>query len=86
MHGMKQSVQDNYDITTTTKQLINKLNSNNKQVILTIFGNPYSIQFFKDTPTIIAACENDLQAQLATADVILGTLDPRGTLPIDVGI
>ena len=84
MHGMTKSVRNNYGITSSTKQLINKLNTANKQVILVIFGIPYSIKFFKDTPAIIAAYENDPEAQSAAADLLLGNLHPHGTLPIRI--
>lgn len=84
IHEMTQSVQNDYGITNTTKQLLNNLNKENKQIIVVIFGNPYSMQFFKDISAIIIAYEDEAETQIAAADVILGNLKPRGTLPVTI--
>ncbi|MGB8367534.1 MAG: glycoside hydrolase family 3 N-terminal domain-containing protein [Candidatus Babeliales bacterium] len=86
IHWMSQSIQNSYGITDITKKLINNLSKKNKKIILVIFGNPYSIQFFKNISTIIFAYENEPEAQIAASNIILGNLKSVGVLPVKITV
>ncbi len=72
----------NFGITKETLQLINQFKKSNKKVILSLFGNPYSLALFGKEDAIIMAYEDDPDAQHSAAEVILGKAKPTGKLPI----
>lgn len=78
---MNKFASKNYGISNKTLELINELNKKNN-VILILFGNAYSLKFFKNIPTIIMAYEDDIDAQNAAANIISGKLKPSGSLPV----
>lgn len=79
---MNKDAKENFGIHQNTFNLIKSLISKKKRVIISIFGSPYSLKFFKDEDAIIVAYEADPDAQVASAKVILGLLNPKGKLPI----
>lgn len=72
----------NFGISKNELDFLTKLNKTNKNLILTIFGSPYSLKFFENFKNIILAYEDDEDAQIATAKVILGKLKAKGKLPV----
>lgn len=83
LHGMSRFAQDNYGLTDKIIHLINAL-CIKKDVILVIFGNPYSLKNFTNASTVICAYEDDKDAQIGAAKVVLGTIRAEGKLPITV--
>ena len=43
---------------------------------------PYSLRLFENCDAVLMAYEEDPDAQRGAADVICGTLNPRGILPV----
>lgn len=74
----------NYGIAEKTCQLLAQLTQAAKNIILVLFGSPYSIQLFEHVPTVIVAYEDDSDAQIAAANVILGKLVANGRLPVGI--
>lgn len=74
----------NFGISSDVLQLITQLKNHNKQIILSIFGNPYSLALFGKEDAIVMAYEDDVDAQEAAYNVIIGNLNPRGTLPVTI--
>jgi beta-glucosidase-like glycosyl hydrolase len=72
----------NFNITKETLQLLTLLKKAKKNVILAIFGNPYTLSLFGKEDAIIMAYEDDNDAQEAAVNAILGKLKPQGKLPI----
>ena len=72
-----------FGLSQTTLEIVQQINQI-KNVILVIFGSPYSLKFFEDIPSIIMAYENDPDAQKAVAKIITGKLTPKGKLPVSV--
>lgn len=53
-------------------RLTSKLHYYDKKIILTFFGNPFGLHFFKDYSTLIMAYESDPDAQQAAAFLLTG--------------
>ena len=80
--GMHKFANKNFGLSTETLELINTLTDQNKKIILTLFGSPYSLKFFDKQDAVIMAYEDDEDAQEAAAHVIMGKLLPTGKLPV----
>jgi beta-N-acetylhexosaminidase len=74
----------NFGISNKTRKLIKKLRTQDKKIVLVLFGNPYSLSLFGKEDAILMAFEDDSDAQQAAAEVISGKLHPRGELPITI--
>ncbi len=81
VQGMNIYKSKNYGITQQEFDLIYKLNST-KKVILVLHGSPYALQFFDSVPTIIEAYEQDDLMQEAVAQSIMGASRISGRLPV----
>ncbi len=83
IHDMSIFKSRDFGITKSAFDLIYRLN-NEKNVILVIFGTPYSLDFFNDIPTIMVGYEDNDIAQDAAAQAIMGVTRIEGKLPITV--
>jgi len=63
-------------------KLIDVLNKQGKDTILVSFGSPYSLRYVEQATAIIAAYENDPDAQTAAAQILVGKITPTGKLPV----
>lgn len=72
----------NYSIQPFVLDFLNKLNNLNKNIILVIYGTPYSLKLFKNFKTIIMAYENNVETKNACNNIIAGKLKAKGKLPI----
>ena len=79
---MYKSTKDNFGVKPELLLLIDRLKAQNKKVIVSLFGYPYSARLFGREDALIMAYEDDPDAQEAAALVILGKLKPTGKLPI----
>jgi beta-glucosidase-like glycosyl hydrolase len=53
-------------------------------IALVLFETPYSLARLPSFPTVVIAYENEKGAQEAAAKVVLGSLSPKGKLPVSV--
>lgn len=83
LHDMRRAATDNFGITDSEMQFIRRLCGQTK-VVLTVFGSPYSLRFFDDVPTVLAAFNEDEHTQDLAAQALFGANDLRGTLPVTV--
>lgn len=83
IHDFKKRVNDNFGISYYNVDLLNKLNDQN-QIIVALFGTPYSLQLFERINSVVMAYENDDMAQDMAAQAILGTFDIDARLPVNV--
>ena len=74
-----------YGIAPTTQALLAALHAQNKRIIIVPFGTPYSTSFFGMACSIICAYEDDVDAQTAAADVLVGRQKATGVLPVTCG-
>jgi len=56
----------------------------NKKVILISFENPYILSMFPQTENYICTFSNSKASQRAVANLLKGTIEPTGRLPISI--
>jgi beta-N-acetylhexosaminidase len=81
LHDMSSYASKDFGITKSQKDLIAQLNAKT-EVILTVFGNPYSLKYFDNVNTLLNAYSEDPMAQDAAAQAIFGVFPIRGKLPV----
>lgn len=73
----------NFGITAAQKAFIQQLNQEGK-LVLSVFGNPYSLENFTNIQTLICGYNTSAEAQKAVAEGIFGAVGFQGTLPVGV--
>ena len=81
LHGMNRLASTNFGINKNSIDFIQKL-SEKTQVILVVFGSPYSLKFFDDQKNVIVAYEDNDATNLAAANILFGALPALGKLPV----
>ena len=81
LHGMSQHLKNNFGIKQSAKNFIQKLNGKTN-VVLVIFGNPYSLQYFDKIGTVLVAYEEADDIQEIAAQAIFGAIPISGRLPV----
>lgn len=84
LFDMNKFSKQNWGISDQTIQFYQGLLSTRKNIILVLFGNPYSLKLFESSHPIIVAYEDDPDAQTAAAEAILGKIPALGKLPIQI--
>jgi len=79
--GMNNYPSKNFGLKTEDIKFINELSKHTK-VILSIFGNPYSLSQFSGIDHLICAYENNSYTQSLTPEVIFGASSANGILPV----
>ncbi|MEZ4896266.1 MAG: glycoside hydrolase family 3 N-terminal domain-containing protein [Saprospiraceae bacterium] len=82
--GMSKYKKNQFGISDAALDFIEKVRTSHP-VILTVFGNPYSLEYFTKIPNLICAYEDDPVAQDVTAQALFGALPFKGRLPISAG-
>src|SRR5690625_4295128 len=72
-----------YGLSEPAIQLIQQLQEEMRTVTIA-FGNPYAIKYFTHGPTTIAAYNAAETMQQSAADLLFGSFDPKGELPVSV--
>lgn len=73
-----------FGITPQAEKFIRKL-SDEKQVILVVFGNAYSLEKFEDLPCLVAAYLGNETMQKAVPQVLFNAISTKAQLPISAG-
>lgn len=71
----------NYGITTETLEFLKQLNQQTN-VVLSVFGSPYSLKYFENIPTVLLAHDEMEGAQKAAAQAIFGAIPISGKMPL----
>jgi beta-N-acetylhexosaminidase len=82
IHGLNNNANDRYGISDATLYFFDALAARNQKAVAVVFGTPYSLQYFKDVPAVVAAYEDEPAAMYAAAQVIFGAHAPHGKLPV----
>ena len=82
--GMNNSPQKNYGLRKEDLQLIETLNQHT-QVVVVVFGNPYSLSEFEYLNQVICAYENNNFTQSLVSQALFGAINVNGNLPISTG-
>lgn len=80
--GMNNSGADNYGISESTGQLGKELSARFPDVILSVFGNPYSLRNFGAEDAVVLGYEATEDACKAVAMAIFGGISVSGRLPV----
>lgn len=81
LHDMSSFASRNFGITGTQHEFIQRL-SKETQVVLVVFGNPYSLQKFDHINWLLQAYDEDKLTQDAAAQALFGAIPVRGRLPV----
>lgn len=81
LHDMSRRPDTKFGLRASQIQWINRLCERTK-VVLTIFGNPYSLQFFDDVHVVLQAYNEEPITQEIAAQALFGAVDIRGKLPV----
>lgn len=69
-----------FGLTPSTLSFFDQIDDS--KVAVSIFGSPYSLKYFKDQNVILMGYENDYDAQIGCAEILLGKRRAIGKLPI----
>jgi beta-glucosidase-like glycosyl hydrolase/CubicO group peptidase (beta-lactamase class C family) len=83
MHDMSQYASKKFGIHPTAVDFIRQLSQRTK-VVLTLFGNPYSLKYFDGLPTVLVAYEENEDTQDLAAQALFGAIGLKGRLPVTV--
>ncbi len=81
LHNMNKSAEQQFGISGNAREFLRVLNEQTK-VVLTVFGNPYSLQYFDDIPWVLEAYEEEEDMQALAAEGLFGARAFRGRLPV----
>ena len=84
LNGMNKFAHKNFGISPNLQPLLSQLKERGKQIIIVVFGSPYSISYFDDADAIILAYAYKETPALwkGVRDVLLGTMKAEGILPV----
>ncbi len=82
IHDMSQKAKNNFGLTQNEIDLINNLAARQKNVILTVFGNAYSLRYFDSVNCIVQCYDEDQHTQDIAAQGIFGIIPFKGKLPV----
>jgi beta-glucosidase-like glycosyl hydrolase/CubicO group peptidase (beta-lactamase class C family) len=85
MMGITNTPKRNFGVSMTDFEFIKKL-SEDKNVILAVFGSAYSIKSLPEMPHTIVAFENNHVTQKLVPEIIFGARDAHGLLPVSVNL
>ena len=81
LHGMSQHSKNSYGLKEQAIGLIKALQRKTK-VLLVVFGNPYSLQFFDEVENVLVCYDEDRLTQNLAAQTLFGAVGIKGRLPI----
>jgi beta-glucosidase-like glycosyl hydrolase/CubicO group peptidase (beta-lactamase class C family) len=81
LHGMSRFATTNYGVNTNTIDFIKNL-SQKTQVVLVVFGSPYSLKYFDEQRSVILTYEDNEVTQLGAANILFGSMPALGKLPV----
>jgi hypothetical protein len=80
LHHLSNKAANNYGLTKDILQLVQNLNRQ-QEIILVVFGNPYSLKYFENIDHLIMAM-NTPETEDITAQGLVGAFGFKGKLPI----
>ncbi len=81
LHDMSSRASKGFGISGSTRDFLEKLNQQNK-ILLVVFGNPYSLEYFDHLNNILMAYDDDEMVQESAAQAIFGATGINGRLPV----
>ena len=81
LHKMSRSSRNNFGLQSSTLRFLKRLEAE-KDVILVVFGNPYSLQLLDDMEVVLEAYNEDELTQDKAAQALFGAIGLNGRLPV----
>lgn len=81
IHQTRSKASDDFGLTEAMKTFLFKLNTQSR-VVLTVFGNPYSLKYYDEIPTVLLGFTEDENAQSLAAQGLFGAIPLSGQLPV----
>ncbi len=82
LFGMRHGADQQFGVNQASRDFCKKLVGQPYQTILTVFGNPYALQYFGEQDAILMAYESVPEAEQAAAAAIFGGIRVDGILPV----
>ena len=79
--GMGRSVRNNFGIPDDALDLLQDLSAKT-QVIVVVFGSPYSLRLLEGLPCLMMAYQDDPMTQDIAAQALFGAISVKGRLPV----
>lgn len=84
VHDINKKSANRLALTYNVQDFVKRLEKKVARVVVCVFGSPYSLKFFPETPTLICGYEDDEAAYGAMAKIIFGKIPATGKLPVSV--
>lgn len=81
LHGMVRAAARDYNVSEETRKFLEQLTGRTK-VVLSVFGNPYSLKFFSYMPWVVNVYEENDYTNRAAANALFGSIKISGRLPV----
>ncbi len=81
IHDMKSTARNTFGISEDERDFVNEL-SQVTQVVLVVFGNPYSLKYLSQAKTVLECYNEDKITQELAAEGLFGVFEFKGKLPI----
>jgi len=81
LHSMNNKAAGNYGLTNEILQLVQNLNRQ-QEIIVVIFGSPYSLKYFENIDHLIMAYEDSPETEDIAAQGLVGVFGFKGKLPV----
>ncbi|MGB1216438.1 MAG: serine hydrolase [Saprospiraceae bacterium] len=81
LHNMSSRSSKNFGVTDAAIRFISQL-QNETEVVLVVFGNPYSLKYFDGVETILQCYEENDMVESVAAQAVFGAIPIEGKLPI----
>ena len=83
LHAAGRFPAGNFGISSPAVELVKSLQQQFKTVTM-VFGNPYIIRNFCNSPVLVACYEDDAVTHQTAADLLNGRFTPKGKLPVTI--
>ncbi len=81
LHDLNNSPSKAYGIRSTSRLLIDRLRTRTN-VVVAVFGNPYSLKYFEKVNTLLCAYEDNEITRRLVPQVLFGAVGATGRLPV----
>jgi len=84
LHQVNSYSTKTYGISESNKKFIQQLQDMHPNVVLVVFGIPYSLKYFNASRNLVCAYEDNAYTQQLVPQLLFGAIEATGTLPVTV--
>ncbi|MEA5260926.1 glycoside hydrolase family 3 N-terminal domain-containing protein [Arcicella aquatica] len=84
VHNINKKSASRLDLNYGVQDFIKRLEKKTPNIVVCVFGNPYSLKFFPEVSNLVCGYEDDEAAYSAMAKVLFGQIPATGKLPVSV--